>query len=179
MMCYINSIFYNRYLRMTNSLLEVDFFNFDWYIRVYNEFKPEREYYRIQDISYGKENFAVSCVNSLDMNYPEYVEYSKTRIPKANVNINTGEITLIKPYIVLRGCDRGEDLKLCPSLHFLLTHLTDSSFLVCCDCEDDCKDKLNCACWQLTIQHTDAAPGMKGMTISSWDFSLYSTQVVE
>ena len=68
----------------------MDFFNFDWFVRVFNEFKPERVYYRIQDISYGKENFAVSCVNSLDKNYPEYVEYSRIRIPQSNVKINTG-----------------------------------------------------------------------------------------
>ena len=34
--------------------------------------------------------------------------------------------------------------------------------MVCCDCEDDCQDKTKCACWQLSIQQTDAAPGMKG-----------------
>ena len=69
----------------------MDFFNFDWSVKVYNEFKPEREYIRIQDISYGQENFAVSCVNSLDKNYPEYVEYSRIRIPQSNVKINTGK----------------------------------------------------------------------------------------
>ena len=74
----------------------MDFFNFEWYVRVYNEFKPEREFYRIQDISYGKENFPVSCVNSLDKNYPEYVEYSKIRLPQANVSINTGDILTVK-----------------------------------------------------------------------------------
>ena len=80
-----------RYLRITNSLLEMDFFDFNWSVRVYHEFKPEREYIRIQDISYGQENFAVSCVNSLDKNYPEYVEYSRIRIPQSNVKLNTGK----------------------------------------------------------------------------------------
>ena len=70
----------------------MDFFNFDWFVRIFDEFKPEREFYRIQDISYGKENFAVSCVNSLDKNYPEYVEYSKVRLPKLDVEINTGKL---------------------------------------------------------------------------------------
>ena len=37
--------------------------------------------------------------------------------------------------------------------------------MVCCDCDDDCQDKMKCACWQLSIQHTDAAPGMKGKRI--------------
>ena len=89
--CIWNFLF-NRYLQITKSKLEMDFFNFDWYVRIFNEFKPEREFYRIQDISYGKENFAVSCVNSLDKNYPEYVEYSKVRLPKLDVEINTGNL---------------------------------------------------------------------------------------
>ena len=28
----------------------------------------------------------------------------------------------------------------------------DPSFLVCCDCTNDCQDKEKCACWQLTLQ---------------------------
>ena len=94
----INILFLPRYLRITNSLLEIDFFNFEWYVRVYNEFQPEREFYRIQDISYGKENFAVSCVNSLDKNYPEYVEYSQVRIPSNTVKINTGMYIILHKY---------------------------------------------------------------------------------
>ena len=31
---------------------------------------------------------------------------------------------------------------------------SDQGFLICCDCEDDCRDKKRCACWQLTIQST-------------------------
>ena len=58
---------------------------------MFNYFTPERKFYKIDDISYGKENFAVSCVNSLDKNYPEYVEYSRIRIPQSNVKINTGK----------------------------------------------------------------------------------------
>ena len=46
---------------------------------MYNEFKPGREFCTIKDLSYGKENVAVSCVNSIDRNYPEYVEYSTVR----------------------------------------------------------------------------------------------------
>jgi histone-lysine N-methyltransferase SETDB1 len=39
--------------------------------------------------------------------------------------------------------------------------------MVSCDCEDDCQDKSKCACWQLSIHQTDAAPGMKGKTMSN------------
>ena len=63
----------HRYLRVTHSTLEIDFFNFEWYVHVFNHFTPERKFYKIDDISYGKENAPVSCVNSLDNNYPEYV----------------------------------------------------------------------------------------------------------
>ena len=41
-------------------------------------------------------------------------------------------------------------------------YFLDENFMVSCDCEDDCQDKTKCACWQLSIQHTDAAHGMKG-----------------
>ena len=75
----------------------MDFFNFEWYVRVYNEFIPDRDNLKpdgIQDITYGKENFAISCVNSLDKNYPEYVEYSRVRIPQSSVQINTGKFIM-------------------------------------------------------------------------------------
>ena len=49
------------------------------YVHVLNEFTPERQLCDIADISYGKENIAVSCVNSIDNTYPEYVEYSTVR----------------------------------------------------------------------------------------------------
>ena len=100
----------------------MDFFNFEWYVRVYNEFQPEREFYRIQDISYGKENFAVSCVNSLDKNYPEYVEYSQVRIPQSTVKINTGTY-IIKHKYSYQGrpiSKRTPDRALCVRYVFLL-----------------------------------------------------------
>ena len=61
----------HRYLRVTHSTMEIDFFNFEWYLHVFNFFTPERTFYKIDDISYGKENVPISCVNSLDNNYPE------------------------------------------------------------------------------------------------------------
>jgi histone-lysine N-methyltransferase SETDB1 len=81
----------HRYLRVTHSTLEIDFFNFEWYVQVYKFFTPERKFYQIDDISYGKENVQVSCVNSLDNNYPEYVEYSTVRLPQKNVDIPMSE----------------------------------------------------------------------------------------
>ena len=54
-----------------------------------NEFKPSRELCTIKDLSYGKENVAISCVNSIDRNFPEYVEYSTVRLPTDKVKLNT------------------------------------------------------------------------------------------
>ena len=69
----------------------MDFFNFDWWLHVYHEFKPSREFCTIKDLSYGKENVAISCVNSIGRNFPEYVEYSTVRLPQKDVNLNTDD----------------------------------------------------------------------------------------
>lgn len=88
----------HKYIMKTELLLTMDFFNFDWWLHVLNEFKPAREICSIKDLSYGKEAVPISCVNSLDRNYPEYVEYSTARLPQKNVNLNTEEE-------FLTGCD--------------------------------------------------------------------------
>ena len=41
----------------------------------------------LKDISYGKEDIPVSCVNSVDNSFPEYLEYSTRRLPQAGVNV--------------------------------------------------------------------------------------------
>ena len=71
---------------------------------MYNEFKPGREFCTIKDLSYGKENVAISCVNSIDRNFPEYVEYSTVRLPQPGVNLNTDEE-------FLAGCDCTDDCR--------------------------------------------------------------------
>lgn len=40
------------------------------------------------DISYGKENVRVSCVNSVDRQNPLYVDYCTERIPRKGVKMN-------------------------------------------------------------------------------------------
>ncbi len=78
-----------KFSSITESKLEIDFFNFDWWLHAYHEFKPGREFCTIKDLSYGKENVAISCVNSIDRSFPEYVEYSTTRLPQKDVHLNT------------------------------------------------------------------------------------------
>ena len=69
---------------------------------MFNYFTPERKFYKIDDISYGKENVPVSCVNSLDNNYPEYVEYSTVRLPQKKV-----DIPLDEGFLTCCDCDDG------------------------------------------------------------------------
>jgi len=57
----------------------MDFFNFDWYVHVFNYFtpakRPNADVPYVEDISYGQEKVPVSAINLVDNNFPEYVEY--------------------------------------------------------------------------------------------------------
>ena len=44
----------------------------------------------LKDISYGKEDVPVSCVNSVDNSFPEYLEYSTRRLPQDGVSVPFG-----------------------------------------------------------------------------------------
>jgi len=99
-LCNINQVC--KYIKLTGSGLEIDLFNFEWWLHVRDEFRPSREVCSIKDISYGKENVPISCVNSIDKTYPEFVEYSTVRIPQKNVKINTSEE-------YLTGCNCEDD----------------------------------------------------------------------
>ena len=52
----------------------------------------------IKDLSYGKESVPISCVNGIDRQYPDYVEYSNIRMPMRGVQLNLDENFLV-------GCD--------------------------------------------------------------------------
>ena len=41
----------------------------------------------IKDLSYRKEAIPISCVNGVDRQYPEYVEYSTGRVPGKGVDL--------------------------------------------------------------------------------------------
>ena len=51
----------NKYLRLTGSQMEIDFFNFDWWVHVLDEFRPDKTKILTMDISFGVENIPVSC----------------------------------------------------------------------------------------------------------------------
>ncbi|ESP01220.1 hypothetical protein LOTGIDRAFT_111681, partial [Lottia gigantea] len=78
----------DRYLRLTNSNLTIDLFCLDPYLHTHTEFVPIKTFCDIKDLSYGKENVPISCVNGIDRQYPDYVEYSTVRMPAKGVKLN-------------------------------------------------------------------------------------------
>lgn len=90
------------YLRTTDSKLTVDLFCFDSFVNVFCHFVPQTVLTSIKDLTYGKELVPVSCVNSLDNTYPSYVEYSATRYPGKDVQLNLDPAFLC-------GCDCEDD----------------------------------------------------------------------
>ncbi|KAF7244968.1 hypothetical protein EG68_10490 [Paragonimus skrjabini miyazakii] len=106
-----------RFLDRTDSKLTTDLFSFDPDLCINNEFRAENTLTNITDISYGKENVPVPCVNSVDNEVLSFIDYIPHRQP-------IGKVPL----------------------------LTDDSFIVCCDCTDNCRDRTKCACQQLTAE---------------------------
>lgn len=88
-----------RYLFETGcDFLYLEMFCLDPYVLVDRKFQPFKPFYYILDITYGKEDVPLSCVNEIDTTPPPQVAYSKERIPGKGVFINTGPEFLV-------GCD--------------------------------------------------------------------------
>ncbi|XP_015280005.1 PREDICTED: histone-lysine N-methyltransferase SETDB1 isoform X2 [Gekko japonicus] len=88
-----------RYLFETDcDFLFLEMFCLDPYVLVDRKFQPYKPFYYIVDITKGKEDVPLSCVNEIDSTPPPQVAYSKERIPGKGVYINTGSEFLV-------GCD--------------------------------------------------------------------------
>ncbi|XP_075463680.1 histone-lysine N-methyltransferase SETDB1 isoform X3 [Ascaphus truei] len=88
-----------RYLFETDcDMLLLEMFCLDPYVLVDRKFQPQKPFYYIPDITYGKEDVPLSCVNEIDRTPPPQVAYSKERIPGKGVYINTSWEFLV-------GCD--------------------------------------------------------------------------
>ncbi|XP_064257843.1 histone-lysine N-methyltransferase SETDB1 isoform X2 [Passer domesticus] len=88
-----------RYLFETDcDFLFLEMFCLDPYVLVDRKFQPYKPYYYIADITKGKEDVPLSCVNEIDNTPPPQVAYSKERIPGKGVYINTSWEFLV-------GCD--------------------------------------------------------------------------
>ncbi|XP_053561468.1 histone-lysine N-methyltransferase SETDB1 [Bombina bombina] len=88
-----------RYIFETDcDALFLEMFCLDPYVLVDRKFQPQKPFYYIPDITYGREDVPLSCVNEIDRTPPPQVAYSKERIPGKGVFINTGWEYLV-------GCD--------------------------------------------------------------------------
>ncbi|KFB45627.1 histone-lysine n-methyltransferase [Anopheles sinensis] len=81
----------HSYLRTTKSSLNVEHFDFDPDIRALATFKALDPIYDLRDLSCGKEQMPVSCVNCFDDTKPPPCEYSAQRIPTEGVFLNLDE----------------------------------------------------------------------------------------
>ncbi|XP_039297123.1 histone-lysine N-methyltransferase SETDB1-like [Nilaparvata lugens] len=87
-----------KYLFKTRSELACDFFDFDPWVSCVNQYKLHSVKTSIKDLSYGKENISIECVNYVDTTYPDFVYYQTERRAMENVNLN------LDPEF-LSGCD--------------------------------------------------------------------------
>ncbi|XP_042206255.1 histone-lysine N-methyltransferase eggless-like isoform X2 [Homarus americanus] len=77
-----------RYLRETESRLEIDCFTYELSIDVSHEWEPFKQILNIEDLSKGEENVPISCVNSLDDTPPQQLTYCNVRLPTEHVPLN-------------------------------------------------------------------------------------------
>ncbi|XP_039299582.1 histone-lysine N-methyltransferase eggless-like [Nilaparvata lugens] len=87
-----------KYLFKTRSEWPVTFFDFDPWVSCVNQYKLHSVKTSIKDLSYGKENISIECVNYVDTTYPDFVYYQTERRAMENVNLN------LDPEF-LSGCD--------------------------------------------------------------------------
>ncbi|CAF97873.1 unnamed protein product [Tetraodon nigroviridis] len=98
-LCLRNMSEIQHYLFQTNcDFIYLEMFCLDAYVLVDRPFQPQRPFYYIHDITGGKEDIPLSCVNEIDSTPPPKVAYSKERIPEDGVFINTSDDFLV-------GCD--------------------------------------------------------------------------
>ncbi|XP_042346358.1 histone-lysine N-methyltransferase SETDB1-B-like isoform X2 [Plectropomus leopardus] len=98
-LCLRNMAEIQHYLFQTRcDFIFLEMFCLDPYVLVDRPFQPQRPFYYIPDITIGKEDIPLSCVNEIDSTPPPKVAYSKERIPEDGVYINTSPEFLV-------GCD--------------------------------------------------------------------------
>ncbi|CAN9513636.1 unnamed protein product [Ophioblennius macclurei] len=95
-LCLRNMAEIQQYLFQTRcDFIFLEMFCLDPYVLVDRPFQPQRPFYYIPDITTGKEDIPLSCVNEIDSTPPPKVAYSKERIPEDGVFINTSSDFLV------------------------------------------------------------------------------------
>lgn len=80
-LCLRNMAEIQHYLFQTRcDFIFLEMFCLDPYVLVDRPFQPQRPFYYIPDITGGKEDIPLSCVNEIDSTPPPEVDYSKDNI---------------------------------------------------------------------------------------------------
>lgn len=80
-LCLRNMAEIQHYLFQTRcDFIFLEMFCLDPYVLVDRPFQPQRPFYYIPDITGGKEDIPLSCVNEIDSTPPPKVAYSKNYI---------------------------------------------------------------------------------------------------
>lgn len=83
-LCLRNMAEIQHYLFQTRcDFIFLEMFCLDPYVLVDRPFQPQRPFYYIHDITGGKEDIPLSCVNEIDSTPPPKVAYSKNHREKA------------------------------------------------------------------------------------------------
>lgn len=92
-----NMVEMHRYLRLTKSTMGLELFDFDYWVHVLDEFHLDKSMLctHVEDISYGRENTPVPCVNEINHSWPLFMDYSTSRLPQEGVNICLDEEFLV------------------------------------------------------------------------------------
>ncbi|KAJ2941933.1 hypothetical protein O0L34_g10751 [Tuta absoluta] len=136
----------HRYLTTINSDMGVDLFDFGPNTHCLAEFVLNKCIVGKKDLSHGKENVPVPCVNYYDNSLPEFCSYNTERTPTAGVPL------CLEPGF-LCGCDCTDDCQPLrhPPARELCSYNTERTptagvplclapgFLCGCDCTDDCQ----------------------------------------
>ncbi|KAJ8917329.1 hypothetical protein NQ315_002351 [Exocentrus adspersus] len=121
------------YLRLTNSEMTVDLFDFNHMVRCLAEFSVECNP-DPKDLSRGLEQVPIPVINGINNEMLDFCNYSIKRVPMEGVHMN------LDPEF-LCGCDCDDDC----IVSFYRNNFTRSlnSFR---------QDKTKCACWKLTLE---------------------------
>ncbi|XP_047542630.1 histone-lysine N-methyltransferase SETDB1-B isoform X2 [Vanessa atalanta] len=92
----------HAYLRAVRSDMPVDLFDFSPATHCLAEFVLNKCFVGKKDLSHGKENVPVPCVNYYDESLPEFCSYNTERTPTAGVPLNLDPDFLC-------GCDCDDD----------------------------------------------------------------------
>lgn len=164
-LCLRNMAEIQHYLFQTRcDFIFLEMFCLDPYVLVDRPFQPQKPFYYIPDITGGKEDIPLSCVNEIDSTPPPKVAYSKDCMGMVTMERLTGVLCWVQTHThcYFKYRDDGR-VTLTGFTLFVMSHVmillsprqgkeripedgvfinTSADFLVGCDCTDGCRDKL-------------------------------------